>query len=153
MKKIGLILILMVYINNVTAQVERDKALHFVGGTLYGLVGAGIAKQISKDDRYWTFAGAVGGSFLVGLAKESIDKKQYDGWDNDDLLATVLGGMSVGFTVDIFTNKKRKKKFSDYSSTDNAPVLLKETNTNSLASQIDGMPTLNMLSVPSSLME
>lgn len=152
MKKIGLIFILMVYANHITAQVERDKALHFVGGTLYGLVGAGVAKQISDGDRYWTFAGAVGGSFLVGLAKESIDKKQYGGWDNDDLLATVLGGMSVGFTIDVFTNKKRKKRKSDYT-TNYDPVLLKETGTNSLASHIDGTPTLNMLSVPSSLLK
>lgn len=98
---------------SITAQVEKDKTLHFVGGTLYGLAGAGIAKQISHGNRYWTFAGAVGGSLLVGLAKESIDKQQYDGWDNEDLAATVLGGMSVGFTIDVFTSAKKKRHERD----------------------------------------
>ena len=110
MKRIILISFLLVFSNVVKAQVETDKQLHFLGGTLYGMVGAGIAKQISDGDRYWTFAGAVGGSLLIGVAKESIDKKQYGGWDNDDLLATVLGGISVGTTIDIFTNKKKKRK-------------------------------------------
>ncbi|WP_209065902.1 hypothetical protein [Croceivirga sp. JEA036] len=93
------------------AQIENDKALHFLGGNLYGLAGAGIAKQISKGDRFWTFAGAVGGSALIGLGKEAIDSgKGGSGWDNDDLLATVLGGLTVGVTIDIFTDHKKKRK-------------------------------------------
>ena len=93
------------------AQIEQDKALHYLGGNLYGLAGAGIAKQISKGNRFWTFAGAIGGSTLIGLGKEAIDtSKGGSGWDNDDLLATILGGATVGLTIDIFTNKKRDKR-------------------------------------------
>lgn len=93
------------------AQVERDKALHFIGGNLYGLAGAGIAKQISKGNRWWTFAGSIGGATLIGLGKEAVDAGQREnGWDNDDLLATILGGATVGVTIDIFTDHKKNKK-------------------------------------------
>ena len=93
------------------AQIERDKALHFIGGNLYGLAGAGIAKQISNGNRWWTFAGAIGGSTLIGLGKEAVDAGQRpNGWDNDDLLATILGGATVGVTIDLFTNKKKRSK-------------------------------------------
>ena len=91
-------------------QIEQDKVLHFLGGNLYGLVGAGVANEISDGDRTWTFIGAVGGSLLIGLAKESIDQKQYGGWSNEDLLATVLGGATVGVTIDIFKKKKQRKR-------------------------------------------
>ncbi len=110
MKKVAVLLILLCFIWKSHSQVESDKALHFLGGNLYGIVGAGVANQISKGDRTWTFVGSVGGSILIGLAKESIDKAQYDGWDNDDLLATVLGGASVGVTIDIFKQRKKRRR-------------------------------------------
>ncbi|MDC6388633.1 hypothetical protein PP182_08055 [Maribacter sp. PR1] len=92
------------------SQVSEDKVLHFVGGNLFGMVGAGLANQISDGNRAWTFAGSVGGSLLIGLAKEGIDQNQYGGWDNEDLLATVLGGVTVGVTIDIFKQKKKRKR-------------------------------------------
>ncbi|PRX55495.1 hypothetical protein [Flagellimonas meridianipacifica] len=89
-------------------QIERDKALHFVGGGLFGLVGAGVAKKASDGNRVWTFVGAVAGSTLIGLAKESVDASQEDnGWDNDDLLATILGGVAVGVTIELFSKKDK----------------------------------------------
>ncbi|NJB70496.1 uncharacterized protein YfiM (DUF2279 family) [Saonia flava] len=151
MKKVTVLLILLSLAANVQAQVERDKALHFVGGTLYGLAGAGIAKQISDGDRYWTFAGAIGGSLLIGVAKESIDNSQYGGWSNEDLLATVLGGTTVGFTIDIFTNKKRKKKLSDYTGNDDFDFTINQKDSKVLVLQFNEVPTLNMLSLPFSL--
>lgn len=104
-----ILLLISVYKSN--AQLGEDKVLHFVGGNLFGMVGAGLADQISDGNRAWTFAGAVGGSLLIGLAKESIDQKQYGGWDNADLLTTVLGGVTVGVTIDIF--KQRKKRIRE----------------------------------------
>lgn len=110
MKNLFLALILLLSFK-ATAQIENDKILHFVGGNLYGLAGAGIAKQISKGDRFWTFAGAIGGSALVGLGKEAIDSNPNgSGWDNGDLLATILGGATVGITIDIFSDHKKNRK-------------------------------------------
>ena len=96
------------------SQIGEDKVLHFVGGNLFGMVGAGLANQISDGNRAWTFAGSVGGSLLIGLAKEGIDQNQYGGWDNSDLLATVLGGVSVGVTIDVFKQKKKRKRAQLY---------------------------------------
>ncbi|WP_420601044.1 hypothetical protein [Flagellimonas sp.] len=92
-------------------QIERDKALHFLGGSLFGLAGAGVAKQISDGNRAWTFAGAVIGSALVGIGKETIDAGQEGNqWDNDDLLATILGGVTVGVTIELFSKKRNKRR-------------------------------------------
>jgi hypothetical protein len=110
MRKLGILFFLFLSIHSMYSQLEKDKALHFLGGNLYGLVGAGVANQISDGDRTWTFIGAIGGSLLIGLAKESIDQNQYGGWDNSDLLATVLGGASVGVTIDIFKKRKQRKR-------------------------------------------
>ncbi len=110
MGKTTITLILFFLISNAYGQIEQDKALHFLGGNLYGLVGAGVASQISQGNRAWTFAGSIGGSLLIGLAKEAIDQNQYNGWDNADLLATVLGGATVGLTIDIFKQKKKRKR-------------------------------------------
>ncbi|MFD2099242.1 hypothetical protein [Flagellimonas iocasae] len=99
-------LVLSMLISYSYGQIERDKTLHFLGGSLFGLAGAGIAKQTTKGNRVWTFVGAVTGSALAGLAKEAIDSGQpTNSWDNDDLLATVLGGVTVGLAVDIFSKK------------------------------------------------
>ncbi|MFX0557111.1 hypothetical protein ACOCEA_09935 [Maribacter sp. CXY002] len=114
MKKSILILLVFYAVNYCQSQLSEDKALHFLGGNLYGLVGAGVADQISKGNRTWTFVGSLGGSLLIGLAKESIDKAQYDGWDNDDLLATVLGGATVGVTIDLFRQRKKRKRDAFY---------------------------------------
>ena len=108
--KMLLICIALWSVAKVQAQIEQDKVLHFVGGGLFGLAGAGIAKQASDGDRAWTFVGAVGGSLLVGVAKECIDQKQYGGWDNNDILATALGGVAVGLTLDLFAKRKKNRR-------------------------------------------
>jgi len=110
MGKTTIVFIIFLLITKSYGQLEKDKALHFLGGNLYGLVGAGVASQLSKGNRTWTFVGSLGGSLLIGLAKEAIDQNQYNGWDNGDLFATVLGGAAVGVTIDIFKQKKKRKR-------------------------------------------
>lgn len=107
---VPILVLFILFSNQSKAQIQEDKALHFLGGNLYGLVGAGVASQLSDGNRVWTFAGSIGGSLLIGLAKEAIDQRQYNGWDNGDLLATVLGGVAVGVTIDIFKQKKKRKR-------------------------------------------
>ncbi|WP_411031751.1 hypothetical protein [Spongiimicrobium sp. 3-5] len=109
MKKIILVLFLMVGTHSAKAQLESDKVLHFGAGALSGALGALVAHELSDGNRGWTFAGSVGASLLAGLAKEAIDQRDNNAWDNGDLAATVLGGITVGVTIDIFTAKKRRK--------------------------------------------
>lgn len=104
-------LLFFVLASHCYGQVERDKALHFLGGNLFGLAGAGIAKQASEGNRIWTFVGSVAGSTLIGLGKETVDAGQREnGWDNDDLVATILGGVTVGVTIDLFAKKDDRKR-------------------------------------------
>lgn len=103
-------IIFFCFLAQLHAQVENDKLLHFGAGALSGAVGGLLASEISDGDRAWTFVGAVGTSLLVGLAKESLDKKNSNTWDNADLGATVLGGVTVGVTLDLFSGKKRRKR-------------------------------------------
>ena len=92
------------------AQLEQDKVKHFAAGTLSGAIGADIADGFSGGNRYWRIAGAVTSSLLAGLAKEAFDEHKYGGWDNRDLAATVLGGVSIGITIDIFSEKRQRKE-------------------------------------------
>lgn len=91
------------------AQIGKDKYLHFGAGVVAGAGGALLASELSDNNRFWTFTGAVGASLLAGLAKEAIDESNYGGWDNADLGATVLGGITAGVTIDIFTGRKRRR--------------------------------------------
>ena len=153
MKKIIFIVVIFFLVNTINAQVETDKALHFIGGNLFGLAGAGIAKQASSGNRWWTFAGAIGGSALIGIGKEAIDSGQENNqWDNEDILATILGGATVGVTIDIFTDhkNKRKKTLQDF-------TLLNKKRKSKQFKRLDyllmynKLPKLTLLSLPEDL--
>lgn len=93
------------------AQFEQDKVLHFGAGILSGAAGVFVADQLSDGDQAWIYVGAIGGSLLAGSVKEAIDHGKSDNsWDNGDLAVTVLGGVTVGVTLNLFSGKKRKKK-------------------------------------------
>ena len=110
MKNILALIILLSALSQLHAQVGNDKLLHFGAGAVSGVFGAFIASELSDGNRGWTFAGAVGGSLIAGLAKEAVDQKNSNNWDNGDLAATILGGVSVGVTIDLFSGKKRRKR-------------------------------------------
>lgn len=147
-------LLLFVLALHCHGQVERDKALHFLGGNLFGLAGAGIAKQASDGNRIWTFVGSVAGSTLIGLAKETVDAGQSNnGWDNDDLAATILGGVTVGVTIDLFSKKDDKKRlrgrYADRKSKKNK-LLIPEPKTELVFFE-GKLPSLNTLGLSSQL--
>ena len=92
-----------------SGQIPEDKWLHFGAGVLAGGAGAYAGYKISGGDPWWTFGSAVGASLLAGLAKEALDERNYGGWDNADLAATVAGGIVAGVTVElVFTPGRRR---------------------------------------------
>ncbi|WP_422084069.1 hypothetical protein [Ulvibacterium sp.] len=110
MKRSVIFLILILITCQCNAQLEQDKVLHFGVGALCGVGGAILADELSDGNRFWIFTGAVAGSLLAGTAKEALDERQNNSWDNGDLAATVLGGISVGVTIELFSGKKRKAR-------------------------------------------
>ncbi len=111
MRALIVTLLFFVLASSSYGQLEHDKTLHFIGGSLFGLAGAGIAKQASKGNRVWTFVGAVAGSAIAGLAKEAVDASNpNNSWDNDDLAATILGGVTVGLAIELFAKKDSNRR-------------------------------------------
>ena len=110
MKSMFFVLIAISTSWSLSAQLDGDKVLHFGAGAISGIVGATIADKVSRGDPYWRFAGAITASLLAGLAKEAYDENKYKGWDNGDLAATVLGGVTAGVTINIFSKNRRKRK-------------------------------------------
>lgn len=105
MKKLLLLIFLACCAGNAQS---NDKLLHFGAGVVAGGAGAFLAHEISGGDKWWSIAGAVGGSLIAGMAKEAIDKNKYGTWDNGDLAATVAGGVTVGIAIEIFSGRRKR---------------------------------------------
>jgi len=105
---LGFVFLSLLWVFPLQAQIERDKQFHFAGGALFGLGGAGLGRQLSDKDPFWTFTGAVGASAVVGVAKEWSDSVQQPGsWSNGDLLATLAGGAFTGVVTYLIFKPKR----------------------------------------------
>lgn len=103
------ILVLLLFVQfALQGQNQEDKVLHFAAGAFSGAAGALIASKVTKRNRFWTVTGSVAASLLAGLAKEAIDKSNGGKWDNGDLAATVLGGVTVGVSIELFSKKSGK---------------------------------------------
>jgi len=128
----GIFVLLLLVQFSLRGQIEEDKALHFAAGAFSGAVGALIASKVTKRNRFWTVTGSVAASALAGLAKEAIDTSNGGEWDNGDLGATVLGGVTVGISIELFSKKegkyyvKRKKKSKNVSKLDGSPQFSEE---------------------------
>lgn len=109
MRMILLTLILVLLsTSRLPAQIENDKIAHFAVGTLAGAGGAFIASELTNRNRFWTVTGSITASLLAGLAKEALDVQNSNSWDNADLGATVLGGVTVGIAIELFSKKEGK---------------------------------------------
>ncbi|WP_188370219.1 hypothetical protein [Muriicola marianensis] len=103
-------LVLLLFLFSIAGQAQsNDKILHFGAGIATGAAGAFIAHEISGGNKWWSIAGAVGGSLMAGLAKEVIDKNKGGPWDNGDVVHTVAGGITVGIAIEIFSGRKKRK--------------------------------------------
>lgn len=154
MKKLIPTLVLFVIASQLYGQIERDKALHFLGGNLFGLAGAGIAKQATDGNRVWTFVGAVAGSTLIGLAKETVDASQREnGWDNDDLAATILGGITVGVVIEVFSKKRNKRLRGSFTTEHIEDDFLVNVKDEILLIEGDGLPSLTSFGFSSTFLK
>ena len=106
-----LFLLSLVGTRSVTAQVQNDKVKHFVAGAVIGTAGGLLASELSDKNTFWIITGAVGSSLIAGAVKEAIDaNNENNSWNNGDLAATGLGGLTAGVTISIFTGKSKRKR-------------------------------------------
>ena len=106
MKKTILILVLLVgFLGH--SQIGTDKYKHFAMGALISGATYAWVYQINHNKKQafiWSLVTPV----VIGTVKELIDSSPGGtGFDPYDLGATVLGGLTVNLTIEIF---KRKKK-------------------------------------------
>ena len=76
---------------NFITSVPHDKLLHFIAGMLITALFAVVFA------RFAPFAVTV--AIVAGFAKEAYDEWSYGGWDWDDLLATIVGGVVMQIIV------------------------------------------------------
>ena len=88
------------------AQIKTDKKLHFVAGTIAGSAGYTYAWQKTKNKKT-AFLVGIGTSILAGTIKEIADSTEKNNrFDKNDLASTVLGGVTISVTIDLFNKKK-----------------------------------------------
>ena len=89
---------------SIYAQSSADAVKHLGAGIVIGGVGGYAANKISKGQRGWTWAGAVGSSLAAGLAKEAFyDKPKGANWETRDVVFTTLGGVVSALVLEVFT--------------------------------------------------
>ncbi|WP_405395996.1 hypothetical protein [Maribacter sp. Asnod2-G09] len=98
---------------NLSAQDPGNAAKHIGAGVVIGVAGGYAADRISNGQKGWKWAGAVGSSLVVGLAKEGIydQSKGYE-WETRDVLYTTLGGVLAGMALDVLTSNTRRRNGS-----------------------------------------
>jgi len=113
MKK--LVLLLFLTTNTINSQIAQDKKLHYAAGIISGAVGYDFVYKKTNNKKL-AFAGSVFTSMLAGVVKETLDSKEPGNYfDKKDLVATTLGGITVGLTIELFNKKsKKRKKWDNY---------------------------------------
>jgi len=106
-----LLLLLLVPSLSLSAQLltESDKQRHFAAGAVFGSIAYGIVLE-QTENKTQALLASIAGAVAAGYVKEITDKRKGYGFDDRDLLATALGGFSIGITLDIFVAPAKKKQ-------------------------------------------
>ena len=76
---------------NFVANVPHDKLLHFIAGMLITALVAVVFARFAPL--------AVTVAVVAGFAKEAYDEWSYGGWNWEDLIATVAGGVLMELII------------------------------------------------------
>lgn len=91
---------------NLSAQIQKDKTLHFGAGILAGGITAFVSE---RNNKFETILLSTTASTLIAIGKEAYDqyvKKTFA--DDKDILWTAIGGLIGGVTI-TYTIKPRVK--------------------------------------------
>ena len=112
MNKLAVVLFFTLSITN--AQIQDDKKLHFAAGAIASTVGYEYVYSKTEDKNQALAAGILT-SLVAGIGKEVYDSFQpKNRFDQQDVAATVLGGVTVSLTIKLnlinFGKEAKKKK-------------------------------------------
>jgi len=100
------LIIFMLMSNVCFSQIAHDKKQHYAAGVLTSSVTYAYVYTKTNNKKkaaIYSIASAV----VIGTLKEVSDSRQPNNrFDPNDLLATTLGGISVGVTIQLFNKKK-----------------------------------------------
>lgn len=108
-----IVLILFLIPTMVLSQIPQDKRKHFVAGAYFG-GGTSMIVYDQTGNYKKAFVYGVLSSITVGLAKELYDQHKYGGFDNKDLLATILGGVTINIPLYFYEKRHKKRKQRRY---------------------------------------
>ena len=116
MKKVAVVLLMglaiMLTTMNVQAQtiegIGDDKIYHFAAGMLLGGGVQAVVYSETGNRKKAVIYGLMSG-LTIGLAKELVDEINYNGFDSKDLLATVLGSVTIIVPFDFIFKGHQKK--------------------------------------------
>jgi hypothetical protein len=91
---------------------SRDKLRHFSAGYVAGNLTTGALQiLIPKDQRnrkLYAFLGGLGASVVIGVGKEYWDSLGHGQVEFKDALATIAGGVSGSFTINLYDLFKKR---------------------------------------------
>ena len=99
------LLLLLITSTIAFGQIPHDKKLHAIAG---GVTSAIVYRIVDVNTNKNALLYAIASAITIGAAKELYDEIKYNGWDNKDLLATTLGGLTVSFTFELTKRKNRR---------------------------------------------
>ena len=88
------------------SQIAHDKKQHYAAGVLTSSVTYAYVYTKTKNKKKAAIYSIIS-AVVVGSLKEAADSRQPNNrFDPNDLLATTLGGISVGITIQLFNKRK-----------------------------------------------
>jgi len=106
--KLCVLFVLSAFVSNAQLLKEKDKQLHFAAGSFASAAGYTYVFKKTKNKKKAMLAG-IGTAILAGTVKELVDSSQPGNrFDERDLTATALGGITLSVTINLFNKKKKK---------------------------------------------
>tara|TARA_R110000744_G_scaffold198165_1_gene317376 strand:- start:225 stop:533 length:309 start_codon:yes stop_codon:yes gene_type:complete len=88
------------------SQIAHDKKQHYAAGVFTSSVAYAYVYTKTKNKKKAVIYSVIS-AVVVGSLKEAVDSRQPGNkFDPQDLLATTLGGITVGVTIQLFNKKK-----------------------------------------------
>ena len=101
--------LMLLFAINMNSQITTDKYYHAAAGTLIGTMSGGLAYTLTNNLKQSIGAAFTMGT-LAGITKELYDTRSGgSGWNNEDLVATMVVATVSSYLTYLINKKKRTK--------------------------------------------